>query len=172
MRGGIRRAEFVRGGIRAWRNSAPREFAGRNSRGGIRAQKGCEKIGDSFPLQKGAHSKGLRGWGTLKKPFISAESGYLPLCQGSRPLTSSPGGAPEGAPPGWEALGPSLGGLTDLVPLAIIQVLGDLRRTDGSPTDGRIPDGRTDRPHRMPDGRPTKSPGHSPDIHLIIFARV
>ena len=36
---------------------------------------------------------------------------------------------------------------------ATIQVLGDLRRTDGSPTDGRIPDGRTDRPHRMPDGR-------------------
>ena len=42
-------------------NFAPREFRPAripNSRGGIRAQKGCEKIGDSFPLQKGRTQKG------------------------------------------------------------------------------------------------------------------
>ena len=71
-------------------------------------QKGCEKIGDSFPLQEGAHSKGPRGWGTLKKPFLSAESGFAPVPRIASPH-ELPWWRPEGAPPGWEALGPSLG---------------------------------------------------------------
>ena len=71
-------------------------------------KKAPQKIGHSDALQKGHTQKGFRGWGTLKKPFLSAKRGITRLPRVTSPH-ELPWWRPEGAPPRGEALGPSLG---------------------------------------------------------------
>ena len=73
-----------------------------------KAKKAPQKIGHSDALQKGHTQKGFRGWGTLKKPFLSAKRGITRLPRVTSPH-ELPWWRPEGAPPRGEALGPSLG---------------------------------------------------------------
>ena len=70
-------------------------------------KKAPKKIGHSFPLQKGHTQRGQEGGGP-SKPLLSVKR-RIPLAPRSPSHHELPWWRPEGAPPRWEAFGPSLG---------------------------------------------------------------